>query len=83
MVDLSDEQGRPVAPAAPQEAGSAGHLTAGSANSPPSVRELPTVLWSLIRALAPAVRDRVVQVWAVDPKGGMELSASSPVQDQH
>jgi S-DNA-T family DNA segregation ATPase FtsK/SpoIIIE len=37
------------------------------------------VLWSLIRALAPAVRDRLVQVWAVDPKGGMELSFGAPL----
>lgn len=33
-----------------------------------------SVLWSLIRAVAPAVRDGWVQLWAVDPKGGMELS---------
>jgi S-DNA-T family DNA segregation ATPase FtsK/SpoIIIE len=38
-----------------------------------------SVLWSLIRALAPAVRDRLVQVWAVDPKGGMELSFGAPL----
>ncbi|HET7386296.1 MAG TPA: FtsK/SpoIIIE domain-containing protein [Nocardioidaceae bacterium] len=33
-----------------------------------------SVLWSLIRAMGPAIRDRCVEVWAVDPKGGMELS---------
>jgi S-DNA-T family DNA segregation ATPase FtsK/SpoIIIE len=33
-----------------------------------------SVVWSLIRALGPAIRDRDVQVWAVDPKGGMELT---------
>jgi S-DNA-T family DNA segregation ATPase FtsK/SpoIIIE len=33
-----------------------------------------SVLWSLVRALGPAIRDRSVQVWAVDPKGGMELT---------
>ncbi|HET7388896.1 MAG TPA: FtsK/SpoIIIE domain-containing protein [Nocardioidaceae bacterium] len=33
-----------------------------------------SVLWSLIRAMGPAIRDGVVQVWAVDPKGGMELT---------
>jgi S-DNA-T family DNA segregation ATPase FtsK/SpoIIIE len=32
-----------------------------------------SVLWSLIRALCPAIRDGWVQLWAVDPKGGMEL----------
>jgi DNA segregation ATPase FtsK/SpoIIIE, S-DNA-T family len=36
-----------------------------------------SVLWSLIRAMGPAIRDRVVQVWAIDPKGGMELSPGS------
>jgi S-DNA-T family DNA segregation ATPase FtsK/SpoIIIE len=33
-----------------------------------------SVLWSLIRALCPLVRSGAVQVWAVDPKGGMELA---------
>jgi len=33
-----------------------------------------SVLWSLIRALGPAVRVGQVQLWVVDPKGGMELS---------
>jgi DNA segregation ATPase FtsK/SpoIIIE, S-DNA-T family len=33
-----------------------------------------SVVWSLIRAMGPAIRDRSVQVWAVDPKGGMELT---------
>jgi DNA segregation ATPase FtsK/SpoIIIE, S-DNA-T family len=33
-----------------------------------------TVLWSLIRGLAPAVYAGLVEVWAVDPKGGMELA---------
>jgi len=32
------------------------------------------VLWSLVRALAPRVADGSVQLWAVDPKGGMELT---------
>ena len=32
-----------------------------------------SVLWSLLRALSVGVRDRLVEVWAVDPKGGMEL----------
>ena len=32
-----------------------------------------SVLWSLLNGLAPAIRDRWVQVWALDPKGGMEL----------
>ena len=33
-----------------------------------------SVVWSLIRAMGPAIRDGSVQVWAVDPKGGMELT---------
>ena len=33
-----------------------------------------SVIWSLITVLAPGIRDGLVQVWAVDPKGGMELA---------
>lgn len=33
-----------------------------------------SVVWSLIRAMGPSIRERVVQVWAIDPKGGMELN---------
>jgi S-DNA-T family DNA segregation ATPase FtsK/SpoIIIE len=33
-----------------------------------------SVIWGLLRGVAPAIRDGLVQVWAVDPKGGMELS---------
>lgn len=32
-----------------------------------------SVLWSLVSGLSPAIRDGWVQVWAIDPKGGMEL----------
>lgn len=32
-----------------------------------------SVLWSLLRGLSPAINDGWVQVWAIDPKGGMEL----------
>ncbi len=32
-----------------------------------------SVLWSLLAALGPAIRDGVVQVVGLDPKGGMEL----------
>lgn len=38
-----------------------------------------SVLWSIIAALAPAVQDRTAQVWALDPKGGMELAAGAPL----
>lgn len=33
-----------------------------------------SVVWSIIRRIAPAIRDRTVDVWAIDPKGGMELA---------
>jgi DNA segregation ATPase FtsK/SpoIIIE, S-DNA-T family len=33
-----------------------------------------SVVWSIIRRVAPAIRDRTVDVWAIDPKGGMELA---------
>ena len=32
-----------------------------------------SVLWSLLRGLSAAIDDGWVQVWAIDPKGGMEL----------
>jgi S-DNA-T family DNA segregation ATPase FtsK/SpoIIIE len=32
-----------------------------------------SVLWSMLTAVAPAIRDGLVAVWAIDPKGGMEL----------
>jgi S-DNA-T family DNA segregation ATPase FtsK/SpoIIIE len=38
-----------------------------------------SVLWSLVAALAPGIRDGLVQVWAVDPKGGMELASGAPL----
>lgn len=34
-----------------------------------------SVLWSIIAALGPGIRSGLVQVWALDPKGGMELAA--------
>lgn len=36
-----------------------------------------SVFGSLMRALGTSIRDGAVQVWAVDPKGGMELSPSA------
>lgn len=32
-----------------------------------------SVVWSLLAGLAPGIRDGLVQVWVVDPKGGMEF----------
>ncbi|WP_275408805.1 FtsK/SpoIIIE domain-containing protein, partial [Actinocatenispora rupis] len=38
-----------------------------------------SVLWSLLRYLAPAIRAGVVKVTGLDPKGGMELSMGRPL----
>jgi S-DNA-T family DNA segregation ATPase FtsK/SpoIIIE len=38
-----------------------------------------SVIWSLIRSLGPAVRDGLVRLWVLDPKGGMELAAGAPL----
>jgi DNA segregation ATPase FtsK/SpoIIIE, S-DNA-T family len=32
-----------------------------------------SIIWSVLGGLGPAIRSGLVQVWAVDPKGGMEL----------
>ncbi len=31
-------------------------------------------IWAIIHALAPGIRDGLVQLWVCDPKGGMELA---------
>ena len=33
-----------------------------------------SVVWSTLHALGPAIRDGLVTVWCLDPKGGMELA---------
>lgn len=33
-----------------------------------------SLIWAILWALAPRIRSGLVQVWAIDPKGGMELS---------
>jgi DNA segregation ATPase FtsK/SpoIIIE, S-DNA-T family len=38
-----------------------------------------SVIWSLVAALGPAIRDGSAQVWALDPKGGMELAPGRPL----
>lgn len=38
-----------------------------------------SVIWSLLRGLAGRVQDGLVQVWAIDPKGGMELGPGRPL----
>ena len=32
-------------------------------------------LWAILGALGPAIKSGLVQVWALDPKGGMELAS--------
>ena len=41
-----------------------------------------SVIWSLLTALAEPIRAGLVKVWAVDPKGGMELAAGRPLFDR-
>lgn len=41
-----------------------------------------SVLWSLLWGLGAAIRDNVVSVWALDPKGGMELAFGAPIFDR-
>jgi S-DNA-T family DNA segregation ATPase FtsK/SpoIIIE len=38
-----------------------------------------SVLWGIVRALAPAIRAGLVELWVCDPKGGMELAAGAPL----
>ena len=38
-----------------------------------------SVIWSVLRGLARPIHTGVVQVWAVDPKGGMELAFGGPL----
>jgi S-DNA-T family DNA segregation ATPase FtsK/SpoIIIE len=38
-----------------------------------------SVIWSLLRGLAPAIAAGWVQVWGCDPKGGMELAPGGPL----
>lgn len=38
-----------------------------------------SVFWSLVHTLAPAIRDGLTEVWALDPKGGMELAGGRPL----
>ena len=38
-----------------------------------------SVVWSLLRSVAGGIRSGLVQVWAFDPKGGMELAPGLPL----
>jgi DNA segregation ATPase FtsK/SpoIIIE, S-DNA-T family len=42
-----------------------------------------SLLWSPLRALGPAIRDRYVRVWMVDLKGGMETDRGRPLFHRH
>jgi DNA segregation ATPase FtsK/SpoIIIE, S-DNA-T family len=41
-----------------------------------------STVWSLLGGLGPAIRDGLVSVWAIDPKGGAELSGGAPLFDR-
>ena len=49
-------------------------LIAGATNSGKG-----SVVWSLLRSMAEGIASGVVEVWAFDPKGGMELAAGGPL----
>jgi S-DNA-T family DNA segregation ATPase FtsK/SpoIIIE len=38
-----------------------------------------TLLWALFYGLGPAIRDGLVQLWVIDPKGGMEFGIGQPL----
>jgi DNA segregation ATPase FtsK/SpoIIIE, S-DNA-T family len=38
-----------------------------------------SVLWSLVRSLGHGIRTKLVELWLVDPKGGMEFAAGQPL----
>jgi S-DNA-T family DNA segregation ATPase FtsK/SpoIIIE len=38
-----------------------------------------SVIWSLVRSLACGVTSGLVQIWGLDPKGGMELGIGAPM----
>jgi S-DNA-T family DNA segregation ATPase FtsK/SpoIIIE len=38
-----------------------------------------SVIWSVVNALAGGIRAGLVDIWAIDPKGGMELGAGAPL----
>lgn len=41
-----------------------------------------SVIWSILVQLAPAIRTGVVKVWAIDPKGGIELGLGRRLFDR-
>ncbi len=69
MVIGEDEYGRPFT------LRPAGQATS-SASAPPASGK-SGLMWNPLRALGPMIRDRLVRVWMIDLKGGME-TASAP-----
>jgi S-DNA-T family DNA segregation ATPase FtsK/SpoIIIE len=41
-----------------------------------------SVIQSMIRSLGPAIRNGLVKLWVLDPKGGMELAGGRPLFDR-
>jgi S-DNA-T family DNA segregation ATPase FtsK/SpoIIIE len=41
-----------------------------------------SVLLSLVRAMGPAIRDGLVRLWVLDPKGGMEFAGGAGLYDR-
>lgn len=42
-----------------------------------------SLLWNPLRAMGPMIRDQLVRVWVVDPKGGMETEQGKPLFHKH
>jgi S-DNA-T family DNA segregation ATPase FtsK/SpoIIIE len=42
-----------------------------------------SLIWSVIKGLAPAIREGIVELWADDPKGGMELYPGRPLYKRY
>jgi S-DNA-T family DNA segregation ATPase FtsK/SpoIIIE len=42
-----------------------------------------SILWSVLKGLAPAIQAGLVEVWAIDPKGGMELFRGRPLYTRY
>jgi S-DNA-T family DNA segregation ATPase FtsK/SpoIIIE len=41
-----------------------------------------SAVWSLLSEVGPAIRDGLVSVWGIDPKGGAELGGGEPLFDR-
>lgn len=54
------------------------HLVAGITGSGKG-----SIMWSIIKGLAPAIRSGHVALWAIDPKGGQELFRGRPLYKRY